>query len=95
MKDSKFTPNISFLDRLLAPLFDIRLKFILKQIAKYKIVVALTKIDLVAADNVIEKLAELDGVFKSLGIKYEELVPISAKNNQQIDVLDRDTLKPV
>ena len=41
-------------------------EFILKQIAKYKIVVALTKIDLVAADNVIEKLAELDGVFVSV-----------------------------
>lgn len=68
-------------------------EFILKQISKYKIVVALTKIDLIAGDKVIEKLAEIDATFKNLGVKYEELVPISAKNNQQVDILQEQVAK--
>ena len=68
-------------------------EFVIRQIAKSKIVVALTKVDLVGPDKIIEKLSEIDQRFKNMALKYEEIIPISAKNNSQIDILELELSK--
>ncbi len=68
-------------------------EFVIRQIAKYPVIVALTKTDLLSGDAIIAKLAEIDATFKKLGVKYEEIVPISAKSNEQIEVLEREISK--
>ena len=68
-------------------------EFVIRQIAKSKIVVALTKVDLVGPDKIIEKLSEIDQRFKNMALKYEEIIPISAKNKSQIDVLELELSK--
>jgi GTP-binding protein Era len=68
-------------------------EFVIRQIAKYPVIVALTKTDLISGDAIIAKLAEIDATFKKLGVKYEEIVPISAKSNEQIEVLEREISK--
>ena len=68
-------------------------EFVIRQIAKSKIVVALTKVDLVGPDKIIEKLSEIDQRFKNMALKYEEIIPISAKNNSQIDTLELELSK--
>ena len=68
-------------------------EFVIRQIAKSKIVVALTKVDLVGPENIIEKLSEIDRIFKNMSLKYEEIIPISAKNNSQVDILERELSK--
>jgi GTP-binding protein Era len=68
-------------------------EFVIRQIARYPIIIALTKTDLVSSDQIAAKLAEIDGLFKNLDIKYEEVIPISAKNDIQIGVLEKEISK--
>ena len=44
-------------------------------------------------DKIIEKLSEIDQRFKNMALKYEEIIPISAKNKSQIDVLELELSK--
>jgi len=64
-------------------------EFVIRQIAKYKIVVAVTKSDTTTSAALLEKLAEISSVFSKMGVKYEEIIPISAKKNEQIDLLEK------
>lgn len=68
-------------------------EFVINQISKYPIIIALTKIDLVSKEEIIGKLAEIDGLFKKLNIKYEEVIPISAKNNDMVETLELEISK--
>lgn len=68
-------------------------EFVIRQIARYPIIIALTKTDLVSNDQIAAKLLDIDGLFKKLEIKYEEVIPISAKNDLQIEVLEREISK--
>jgi GTP-binding protein Era len=68
-------------------------EFVIRQISRYPIIIALTKTDLVSSDQIAAKLAEIDGLFKNLDIKYEEVIPISAKNDIQIGVLEKEISK--
>jgi GTP-binding protein Era len=68
-------------------------EFVIRQIARYPIIIALTKTDLVSNDQIAAKLLEIDGLFKKLDIKYEEVIPISAKNDVQIEVLEKEISK--
>ena len=68
-------------------------EFVAKQISKYKIIIALTKSDTVNKAGLIEKLAEIDTVFKKLGINYQEVIPIAAKQNEQVDTLELEISK--
>jgi GTPase len=68
-------------------------EFVIKQISKYPIVIALTKTDLVSGEKVAEKLLEIDSLFQKLEISYEEIIPISAKNSDQIGILEIELSK--
>jgi GTP-binding protein Era len=68
-------------------------EFVVNQVKKSPIIVALTKCDSVGKSEIIEKLAEINKMFEKIGIKYEELIPISAKNNEQVDVVESEIAK--
>ena len=68
-------------------------EFIIKQISKSPIIIALTKTDVASSDLIAKKLSEIDLLFNKMKIKYEEVIPISAKNNLQIEVLEREISK--
>lgn len=68
-------------------------EFVLKQVAKFPVLVALTKVDLASGEEIAAKLVKLDNFFKELNIKYEEIIPISAKNNDQVINLEIELSK--
>lgn len=68
-------------------------EFVIRQISKYPVIVALTKTDLASKEELMRKLVEIDSIFKRLSVKYEEIVPISAKSNEQINVLEAEISK--
>ena len=68
-------------------------EFVIRQISKYPIIIALTKTDLVTGEQIASKLAEIDALFKKMEIKYEEVIPVSSKNGVQIEVLERELSK--
>ena len=68
-------------------------EFVIRQIARYPIIVALTKTDLVSNEEIAAKLVEIDTLFKKISIKFEEVIPISAKNNLQISIIESEISK--
>jgi GTP-binding protein Era len=68
-------------------------EFVIRQVAKYPIIIALTKTDLVTGEQIVQKLAEIDTLFKKMEIKYEEVIPVSAKSDVQINVLETEISK--
>ena len=68
-------------------------EFVIRQIARYPIIVALTKTDLVSNEEIAAKLVEIDTLFKKISIKFEEVIPISAKNNLQIAIIESEISK--
>ena len=68
-------------------------EYVIKQIENYPIIVALTKVDLASRETIITKITEIDELFKKISKNYEEIIPISAKNNDQINVLEAEIAK--
>ena len=68
-------------------------EFVIRQIAKYPIIIALTKTDLVSNEEIAAKLVEIDTLFKKISVKFEEVIPISAKNNLQISIIESEISK--
>ena len=68
-------------------------EFVIRQIARYPIIVALTKTDLVSNEEIAAKLVEIDTLFKKISVKFEEVIPISAKNNLQISIIESEISK--
>ena len=68
-------------------------EYVIRQIEKSKIIIALTKVDLASKESVVAKLAEIDEFTKKLSFNYEEVIPISAKKNQQIEILESEISK--
>lgn len=68
-------------------------EFVIRQIAKYPIIIALTKTDLVSNEEIASKLVEIDTLFKKISVKFEEVIPISAKNNLQISIIESEISK--
>ena len=68
-------------------------EYVIRQIEKSKIIIALTKVDLASKESVVAKLAEIDVFTKKLSFNYEEVIPISAKKNQQIEILESEISK--
>ena len=68
-------------------------EYVIRQIEKSKIIIALTKVDLASKESVVAKLAEIDEFTKKLSFNYEEVISISAKKNQQIDILESEISK--
>ena len=68
-------------------------EFVIRQIARYPIIVALTKTDLVSNEEIAAKLVEIDTLFKKISIKFQEVIPISAKNNLQISIIESEISK--
>lgn len=50
-------------------------------------IVAVTKTDLVDRKTIAERLLEADALAKELGFQWAALIPVSAKRNDQVDVL--------
>ena len=44
-------------------------EFVIRQIAKYPIIIALTKTDLVSNEEIAAKLVEIDTLFKKISVK--------------------------
>jgi len=68
-------------------------EYVIRQIEKSKIIIALTKVDLASKESVVAKLAEINEFTKKLSFNYEEVIPISAKKNQQIEILESEISK--
>lgn len=68
-------------------------EYVIRQIEKSKIIIALTKVDLASKESVVAKLAEIDEFTKKLSFNYEEVIPISARKNQQIEILESEISK--
>ena len=68
-------------------------EYVIRQIEKSKIIIALTKVDLASKESVVAKLSEIDEFTNKLSFNYEEVIPISAKKNQQIDILESEISK--
>ena len=68
-------------------------EYVMRQLEKSKIIIALTKVDLASKESVVAKLAEIDEFTKKLSFNYEEVIPISAKKNQQIEILESEISK--
>ena len=68
-------------------------EYVIRQIEKSKIIIALTKVDLASKESVVAKLSEIDEFTNKLSFNYEEVIPISAKKNQQIEILESEISK--
>ena len=68
-------------------------EYVIRQIENSKIIIALTKVDLASKESIVAKLAEINEFTKKLSFNYEEVIPISAKKNQQIEILESEISK--
>ena len=68
-------------------------EYVIRQIGKNKIIIALTKVDLASRESVVAKLAEINEFTKKLSFEYEEIIPVSAKKNEQIEILELEISK--
>ena len=68
-------------------------EYVIRQIGKNKIIIALTKVDLASKESVVAKLAEINEFTKKLSFEYEEVIPVSAKKNEQIEILESEISK--
>ena len=68
-------------------------EYVIRQIEKSKIIIALTKVDLASKESVVAKLSEIDEFTNKLSFNYEEVISISAKKNQQIEILESEISK--
>ena len=68
-------------------------EYVIRQIGKNKIIIALTKVDLASKETIVAKLAEINEFTKKLSFDYEEVVPVSAKKNEQIEILESEISK--
>ena len=68
-------------------------EYVIRQIGKNKIIIALTKVDLASKETIVAKLAEINEFTKKLSFEYEEIIPVSAKKNEQIEILELEISK--
>ena len=68
-------------------------EYVIRQIGNNKIIIALTKVDLASKETIVAKLAEINEFTKKLSFDYEEVIPVSAKKNEQIEILESEISK--
>ncbi|HLR83862.1 MAG TPA: GTPase Era [Nocardioidaceae bacterium] len=65
-------------------------RFLLREIAKLRrkpVMGVATKIDLVSGDRLIEHLADIAALGAGTGVEWSQVVPVSAKSGEQLEVL--------
>lgn len=65
-------------------------RYLVREVAKLRrkpVMAVATKTDLVSADRLIEHLADIAALGTETGIEWSEVIPVSARSGEQLDVL--------